>query len=808
MPPRALIISVENYDRSNVLAKKLPGTDAGATAFRQWLVERKGLDPVRFPDAIRCCAGAGFQGRTSGTTRKEIIDELKYLVEHGHDDTPELYFFFVGHGFAYPLPRGGPIDVLVASDFTDLANSGDACLQLQEIQEKLWASMGPGEHYYFVDACRNPVAEKDIDPVSLGKVFATSDLGKPSRYTLFSTAPGQAAAVGSGFARVLVDGLQGRGRAKGWRGREMYVTFERLFEYVRSRVKMQELESMSRGDGQGLILKLDPIPQSQCRITIEGAAQDEEFVPRLTDVRNFPCPLVAPFRGATYDIMLPPEDYFVEVRRSNTVLVKVQPPGDDPLDLYDSCEVRFRKSPPTALEAVREDPVLEEYLLKTRDRPPTAEELREEALRIREAMLGRGTAREQDGGPLGPPMSAVDLRAADHTEIEVSRLQTGEVYKATGRLNQVLPPGDYEVRVREDGLTVHQERIVVAVGQSLKRDLLVRPVSETRRSILEAISGQPAARLAKFDTISPMANWDLSLWLALMGASRIVASPTLRMQLEALPLTPFEDLGPGQTAFYLLTALEHVPAVAECGVGLSRGAVVPWQPLRPVDSLYKVRHSRLEAEPGWRLLSLHVPGQVPITFASFALANRVTLVTIVRERGGLPRVHQYLLPLHHLTGHLPDRVRQNLDLSSLNLVRTMYSVQQAFAEQRSLKPAEGAPWSDWHQLAYQKWLDPALSLLVAYDMARQGRAGRQEALAREMVQNLRTYFGEIPDVEAVARLLGMDWTPPQAPPLLVDGLMAFQDTPDEAMFPLSRERLDYGNPWTTWRGAVNDYLPR
>jgi hypothetical protein len=749
MPPRALIISIEEYQRSDVLARSLPGTDEGAAGFRGWLLGRKGLEP----GAVRCCARDGFAGRTSGTARRDIIDELAGLVGRGRNDTPELYFYFSGHGFSYPVPRGGPVDVLVAADFADLANSGDACLQLQEIQEKLWAALGPGEHYYFIDACRNPVSDHDIEVLSLGRVFPPSDLGKPSRYTLFSTAPGQAAAVQSGFPRVLVDGLGGRGRAKAWRGPEMYVTFERLCEYVRGRVTRQELESMSRGDGKGLILRLDPIPQSSCHITIEGATPDDEYVPRFRDVRDL-ARTFPPFRGGTYEVTMPPEDYFVEISHGGADVVRVEPPGDGPLDLYDACAVRFRES-------------LEEMAVAPAER-----------------------------------QAHVTLTAAPHTEIALTRAQTGEVHDAVGRLEQTLPTGVYDVEVREDGLVVHRDRLTLRPGERLELDLLARGPSEVRRSILEAVSGDAAARLARFDTISPLANWDLPLWLALLGASRVVAPPTLFQQLGRLALESFDDVRAGETAFYVLTALEHISATAKCDAGLGRDTTVRWEPLRPVEKLYKVCHCRLTAEPGWRLLSLHAPGQAQVTFASVALPNRVTLVTLVQDPQGRMSAHQYLLRLHHLTHALPPRVLDNLDLTSLNLVRTMYAVQQRFGEQKSLMAGAGPGGQEWLMVAYQEWLDPVLSLLVAYDLIRQGKVSREKALLHEMVGNLRTYFGEIPDVEAVAKLAGLPAAAPQAPPLLLDGVLAFEEGPGPNLFPLPANRLDYGSPWTSWRGAV------
>lgn len=70
-----------------------------------------------------------------------------------------------------------------------------------------------------------------------------------------------------------------------------------------------------------------------------------------------------------------------------------------------------------------------------------------------------------------------------------------------------------------------------------------------------------------------------------------------------------------------------------------------------------------------------------------------------------------------------------------------------------------------------------------------------------MIDNLRLYFHGLPDIEAIALLLGRpDATRPQSPPLLLDGLSCY-DAEQEMGFPPAH-LLDYTTPWTTWRNAV------
>ena len=75
--------------------------------------------------------------------------------------------------------------------------------------------------------------------------------------------------------------------------------------------------------------------------------------------------------------------------------------------------------------------------------------------------------------------------------------------------------------------------------------------------------------------------------------------------------------------------------------------------------------------------------------------------------------------------------------------------------------------------------------------------------------NLKKHFEGMGDVEAIAKLLGSPWRLPTAPPVFLDGVMAFDEIQEKQMLPLSPDKLDYYSPWTAWQRAVNDFhLPR
>jgi hypothetical protein len=101
-----------------------------------------------------------------------------------------------------------------------------------------------------------------------------------------------------------------------------------------------------------------------------------------------------------------------------------------------------------------------------------------------------------------------------------------------------------------------------------------------------------------------------------------------------------------------------------------------------------------------------------------------------------------------------------------------------------------------------------MAFIGGYELIRRGFLQKEKSFLEIMVQNLRRYFADIPDTEAIAKLIGLnDWRLPAAAPLLLEGVLAFDDAEEGQILPLPPNRLHYGSPWTTWRGAVNDFDP-
>jgi caspase domain-containing protein len=754
MTARAFIIAIEDYPNSTVLAQQLPGTNSDAEAFRNWLIDKKRIDSA----SILACAGPACSWRTTGTTHDEIVAELLKLARNWKDeDNDELYFYFSGHGFSYETNTSTiQIDVFVASDFVNPENSGDACLKFQEIQKKLWAALGPGNHYYFIDACRNPIASEDIEVTETGKKFPVSSRGRSKYYVLYSTALGQVAKVNSGFTRLLLNGLNGGGIAKKWAdATKMFVTFERLRDYLKTKLKNQEIEANSGADGDGLIMELSPVPQYDCEVIVANAASGDSFTLKVS---NALMGETHAFQGDSYKVQLKPFDYFLEVTHPSASVVQIDPPPPGPLSLYDPVVVRFQKKPTTRSA-----------------RPPA---------------------------PVAPPREAnVTLEAAPGTEVHLVSDESGKTISDSGSLTAMVPAGRYVAQVTEHGTEIHRSSVTIEPGKDMVVDLLERPKSEVRDTILNSFSHSGTSRYAAFsETLGNTANWDLSLWLSVFGASHIVSDPQRFSMLRGLRLDRFEDVEKGDSPVYVLAGFEKSKGPFD--VALSDGPQVKWEALGKVETLVGIYEKRIKSKPGSHLLSLRIEKQSPITLAVYCLPNRATFVTFAEDPGGELKTHQYMLPIHSLFPYLDGIVLQYLNDNPLSLVRTMALAQSRFANNHQVAPPENTQErQDWDALMYGKWLDPIMSLIAGYEIIRRGKLESQKENLKTVIGNLRNYFPGIPDTEVLARLIGLKAKLTGDPPLLMDGVLALEDTENLTLPP---SKLDYASPWTSWRGAVSE----
>jgi hypothetical protein len=728
---------------------KLDGTLDDAGKFRDWLLHKKSVQPGNI---------TFLQDPTAAAIELAFRD----LVDNGQDDTEELYVFYSGHGFSTndnPL-RQKPADILVGSEFQNLNNSGKACLKLSEIQFTLYQCLGPGTHFYFIDACRNPVSAKDVKPGEFGWTRPLSQLGQPAVFTMFSAERGNFAAVRSGFAPAVVDGLSGRGRAKRREGLQMWVSFESLRTYLE--MSLAQRVAPEPGPGAGRILRIDPIPTYQCTVQVKNADGSDQFTATMLNAFAVQVGQPVSFQGGQTALHAFPDDYFVQVTHSQFAL---SPSDPAKAELYDDCTVEFEKTsqllggPPPAFAA--------------------------------------------------PPPVPVSINGPAASVLEITNLHTGEVSPLQSDFTGTLQPGPYQVRVLESGWSsVRSFRFLVdeslAGAAGLHIDAASRDPSRIRDSLLDLVPGQHDTARADFsESLGPMATQDLGLWLSILGASRILGNEFHKLQ--NLPLISFDDVQPGASPVYILSGAEGPRGISQAAVaapGAPAPAAMPMQAVRGVPGLYELRS---DTSPGMHLDYWRSGDGPPCATVTYSIPNPATLIVLATAGSGETRIQQLILPLARVTTYLTRQEQERQPPNLLEAVRFASMAQRELSRLRSpganTSGLDGDPRrvQEWNNLLYGKWLDPVMAVMAAYELARNRPAeGPFSRPLLEAIANLRAFFAVLPDVEIIARIAGLPYTEPRSLPLFLTGLRAIQNP--EPLMPLPMGQVDYVGPWITWIG--------
>jgi hypothetical protein len=305
------------------------------------------------------------------------------------------------------------------------------------------------------------------------------------------------------------------------------------------------------------------------------------------------------------------------------------------------------------------------------------------------------------------------------------------------------------------------------------------------------------ARLS--ESLGPLNTWNLSLVLSLLGAGRIVGSPDDYPAVQRVPLASFVGLKDGDSPLYVLAGFEK--SKGSFAVGLSDDQNVRWEKMSKVEKL-GIHQKLISAKTGAHLLSFKIPKQPSITYATHCLPNRATLVVITEALDGRLAFHQYILPIRVLFGYLNWQVLSYLQNDPLEIVRLMFLAQIQFARKRPVFGEDGGPIENSEDLLDGKWLDPVMSLIGAYQTIRDGTLKEHPNRLDLMLKNLRTFFAGLPDIEAIAKMLGQPWSMPQGAPLLLESVLAFDEIQEQRILPLSYNEVDYGSSWTSWRGMI------
>jgi hypothetical protein len=771
MATRAFIIAIENYTQMQEgLNSTLPGTHRNALGFRKWLIDTQKLNPS---DIFFCTEDPTLEGRTADATRSAIKQELSRFKTVARDTTGDMFFYFSGHGFCYvdidDLPTA---DVLLGSDFVKRDISGDACLKLDEIQRWLKFGLGsvtaPGStgcgHFYFIDACRNTISAKDIKVADLGLAHENSVRKKAPIYTLWSTTTGAVAGVAGGFPEALIDGLNGKGKAKRFFEGSFTVLFDSLWRYVQDRLGT-ELEPRAEG-GDGIILKLGPSLKYTCTVNVKNAGAADTFQIEVKNELNQVVETLT-FTGARSSFKQPADDYFVLVQPEPPGTASVEPSGPVPADLFDDCALQFEKRPLTKADA-------------------TASEIR------------RGGTRGKPAPAI--PTASVNVVVPAGSEV-VFHGAKGKAEHVTKSGSIQLLPGAYRVDIHDlRGVVVDRRKATIDAGaQTL--DLTAVPPSPLRNALLGGIPGSHHDGLVDFsESLGPTPDQGMDLWLALIGGSRIVGAAGDFSKLGSLPLATFDDPAKGDSVIYVLGGFDQPGTRLRVAVGADWHA--PPAPIAAhptIPGLFEIVAP--PGPPGFRYLTVQVDDNAPITLGVCSLRGRGTLVTLVQTATGALQIQQLILPLNRFITTLPegsgiwvygsDSEMKDVD-GPLRMIRRCVEVQRAFARGEDLRALMTK--MELQTLLHLKWFEPIVALLSGYELARRGDVDD----LRLAVQNLRNYFKGLPDNEALAQLAGLAPVMPSSPPMVLDGFQAFNLMAGAPGLP-PVESLVFRGPWTIWR---------
>lgn len=740
MPNRAFIVAIEQYSEveEGLFSKSLSGTHESALSFRDWLIRENGLDP---DDIFFCAEDSTFkrlEGPTFGATRAEIRQALQQLIGVGQDATAELFFFFSGHAFRYTDTESDhPTEVLIAADFKNQLD-GDPCLKLDEIRSYLRKYLGWGDHFYFIDGCRNNIPSGDIAVTNLGLQGERSYQEEPRVYNLYSTVPGATASVESGFTTHLLNGLNGKGRAKVWlQGiQEMGILFDSLLRYVKSQMSA---DGHHEGDGDVIIRRISPTPEYSCNVIVENAQLDDEFHVEIETQQRHPIRSFS-FSGPSGHFSSVPNEYWVRITHPHSEIVPRDPCY---AELYDNCEIRVEKG------AVPAAP------------PPPSP---------------------------SPPPSGITIVGSPHTTSEIWNLELGEEERGDEEFTIGLPAGPYLVKTFDAaGMPIRRQEVSLSVGEHLTVDMARYDWSPLRQELLASIPGPHYAGTIDFSE-GPVADQDLGLWLALIGASRIFGSEGAFPSLEPLPFRTFFEEERGAAPVYVLAGFDDPDVSFE--VGISEDDSPEWlQPnISDIPGLYEVP---FHMESGQYLLSIRLNQNSPLTLIVRCLENYATLVTVARSENGELAIQQFILPIEHLHESLPPDVEQRLNLRS---IKRIAQAKRLFANRRSLYTVFSE--CELANLLHGKSPDPLMSVIAGYELVRRGQTDR----LRKEIEYLHKLPSDIPDVDAIVMLSGDEQEQLSRPPLFLDGLLAIPSY--QELLPLDSNRLDFRGPWTAWRSAV------
>ncbi|WP_437636211.1 caspase family protein [Sorangium sp. So ce854] len=743
MAKRAIVIGVERYpNRKN---DDVPGAVADALAFYDWVTSDEGVPPESIALHLSPLSGRADARPATAAQIERSIAELRRL---GEGCTERLFVYYSGHGFASGTDMSDqPEPAIVCEDFESIEWTGRLALKFRQIREVL-RGLGPGEQYFFLDCCRTIVTRERL---SLGEVAINvrpAANGEPAQGTLWSTAPGRAAAAAtaagerSAFTEALLAGLRGEGRARAWRDESLIVEFHLLASHVNERLRSDGQEAYP--ETRGLLPPLrvlyppEPLPTVPCEVTVEGASPDDaielEVSGRADDEPKL-CKLTGG-RGAV--------ELVVGFNRIKPRLhgCELKPPSVSK-DFFTPDQVRFR-------------------VVRRRGSAPWGDKLRAHAFE-------RGLLTDAIEDAVHPvnvhlelPRSSATIRLRD----QVGRERTPAIADHGGRRVALLLPGKYRLEIEEAGLLVHEQVFEVRPGASQRVTVVPPdPVDPTRRSLLARVR-EESGWISPSESLGPLADHHLPLWLSLLAVRAVY---DVCEGLAGIPAPPVRGVPARQAALMILMTASSRPEVALFPLadgGASRRPVA----LEANGAVEGLWHGVVDTAPGGYLLGW-AGGRAAI--ALYALPDRVTCFIGSAGLGAPGDATLLSLPLPPWGGALPEYPPV--------FVRWLEHAQRAFFAGRAIEgPTFDRP-------------DPIYDVIAAYAALRAGARMR----AAEVLERLEAAFPDLPDVAAL-QVLVRDAPPrPAGVPTVMDGALAL--CPDAAMPGCPpRSVLAWGSAWTRW----------
>lgn len=735
MGQRALIIAIERYPRveDGSIATELPGTIKQALDFREWLTRKwDGSGIADDERQIVFCSEPAIDGGR-GASIDDIKTALDELQSAGRDGTDEYYLYFSGHGFTFDR-KVTRSSMLIAADYRSMKLSGDRCANLDWMVLWLTMNMGPGRHYYFVDACSNVLDGSVIQPPDALLPNDPNSAGEPDTFLLQSSPPNATAPADGSFSNALLEGLAGRGRAKVWDTRDpdaMVVRFDTLRDFVKQRIgrKIHQSVKGDGGEASGVLLTLKPPPHSKCTIHLTGgdATGTATFEGARGQVRR-------PFDGRSSLYELPPDVYRIRLELGETKAA----PSEQVVSLYDDADTTFSLNAETIAA--------------------------------------------------GETVATTSIVVPPDTSLFLENLDGLTSRRLAGGMRHEVPRGSYSAV-----LTDAQDKIIKSDELFLDRSDPV-DITHWTRSIFGRLNDRHFAEdivnIPGFLTLlrSSAAEGDTDTWLALLGAGYILHRPLFPQapDLDLPPLDGFLSEVDGASPLLILGAFEETGTQVEVSVSSAAGDFGWYSASGSTTS--PLRHFRARTPSGPLLISLRKGGDAAAyTVSALALPNRVTLITVTQNDADGFTIGQYSIPIDHLSS--PDHPAPPTERSALADVLATSMMIKSFRDRRRL---HDLPWFSYREVIEGYWRNPIAMLLTAYDLARR----RDDHYLRRLVPLIEYEFKESPDAWILRRrLVGTKFDFGIGFPVFLDGFIAAGGS---AVDLPPGSSLDYSSAWTAW----------